>query len=134
MKNWLSPLFHIPVVTLVLFSLLVCQVAYAQGPIVTQDELKQALVDAGKTRKENLDQVRNFFSKDATARALQSANIDSKRLDKAVSTLNADELAKLAATTRHIENDFAAGSLTNEQLTYIVIALGTAVIVLILVH
>jgi len=134
MKSCLSPMFHIPVVALVLLSLFACPLAYSQGPIVTPDELKQALVDSSKTRKENLDQVRNFFSRQATVKALNSANLDSKRLDRAVSTLNADELAKLAATTRHIETDFAAGTLTNEQLTYIVIALATAVIVLIAVH
>ena len=134
MKTCLSTMLNIPVVALVLLSLLVCPLAYTQGPIVTQDELKQALVDSTKSRKENLDQVRHFFSSEATAKALKSANLDSKRLDRAVSTLNADELAKLAATTRHLDADFAAGSLTNEQLTYIVIALATAVVVLIAVH
>ena len=134
MKTCLSTMLNIPVVALVLLSLLVCPLAYAQGPIVTQDELKQALIDSTKSRKENLDQVRHFFSSEATAKALKSANLDSKRLDRAVSTLNADELAKLAATTRHLDADFAAGSLTNEQLTYIVIALATAVVVLIAVH
>ena len=122
------------VVATVVLSLVICPLAYSQGPIVTQDELKQALVNSAKTRKENLDQVRNFFSSEAAVKALKSANIDSKRLDKAVSTMNSEELAKLAATTRHIESDFAAGSLTNEQITYILIALATAVIVLILVH
>ena len=122
------------VVATVVLSLVICPLAYSQSPIVTQEELKQALVDSAKTRKENLDQVRSFFSSDAAVKALKSANIDSKRLDKAVSTMNSEELAKLAATTRHIESDFAAGSLTNEQITYILIALATAVIVLILVH
>lgn len=126
--------FVFPVVTTVVLTLVICQLAYAQGPIVTQHELKQALVDSAKTRKENLDQVRNFFSSEAAAKALKSANLDSKRLDQAVSTLNSDELAKLAATTRQIGNDFAGGALTNEQITYIIIALATAVIVLILVH
>ena len=41
---------------------------------------------------------------------------------------------KLAAQTRQIQNDFAAGALTNQQITYILIALGTAVIVLIAVR
>jgi len=122
------------VVATVVLSLVICPLAYSQRPIVTQDELKQALVNSAKTRKENLDQVRRFFSSEAAVKALKSANIDSKRLDKAVSTMNSEELAKLAATTRHIESDFAAGSLTNEQITYILIALATAVIVLILVH
>ena len=44
------------------------------------------------------------------------------------------ELAKLAQQTRHVQNDFAAGVLTNQQITYILIALATAVIVLIAVR
>ena len=126
--------FAFPFVTTVVLSLVLCQLAYAQGPIVTQDELKQALINSVETRKENLDQVRTFFSSETAAKAFKSGNIDSKRLDKAVSTLNADELAKLAATTRHIQSDFAAGALTNQQITYILIALGTAVIILVLVR
>jgi len=55
-------------------------------------------------------------------------------VQKAVATLSPDELARLAARTNQIQRDFAAGSLTNEQLTYIVIAIGAAVIVLIAVH
>jgi len=51
---------------------------------------------------------------------------------KCVSTLSADELANLAARTRKIQNDFAAGALNNEQLTYIVIAIGTALLVILI--
>jgi hypothetical protein len=47
--------------------------------------------------------------------------------------MSPEELARLAEKTNQIQNDFAAGSLTNQQLTYIVIALGTAVLVLLIV-
>jgi FKBP-type peptidyl-prolyl cis-trans isomerase (trigger factor) len=114
--------------------LIMSQIANAQGPVVSQDELKQALTDAAKTRKENLDQVRTFFSSDASREAFKTAHIDSERVQKAVSSLDDNELTKLADQTRHIQNDFAAGALTNQQITYILIALATAVIVLIAVH
>ena len=115
-------------------TLIMSQIANAQGPVVSQDELKQALADAAKTRKENLDQVRTFFSSEQAREAFKSAHLDSERVQKAVSSLDDNELSKLANQTRHIQNDFAAGALTNQQITYILIALGTAVIVLILVH
>ena len=44
-----------------------------------------------------------------------------------------EELARLAARTDKVQRDMAAGALTNQQITYILIALGTAVLVLILV-
>jgi hypothetical protein len=108
--------------------------AYAQGPQMTRDELKQALIHSAETRKENLVQVRSFFSSDMAQKAFATAKLDSGRIDKAVATLNADELARLADQTRQIQKDFAAGALTNQQITYILIALGTAIIVLIAVH
>jgi hypothetical protein len=122
------------VIPLVLTSLLMSQMAYAQGPQMTRDELKQALVQSAETRKENLAQVRSFFSTDMAQKAFATAKLDSGRIDKAVATLDANELAKLAAQTRQVQNDFAAGALTNQQITYILIALGTAIVVLIAVH
>ena len=121
-------------VALTAITLMISQIAYAQAPIVSKDELKQAIIDSARTRKENLDQVRSFFSGDLPTRALKSAHIDPERVQKAVSSLDDNELAKLADQTRHIQNDFAAGALTNEQITYILIALATAVIVLIIVR
>jgi|SRR6516225_5687589 len=118
----------------VALTLIMSQVAYAQGPVVSKDELKQALVNSAKTREENLDQVRTFFSSDLSRNALKTAHIDSERVQKAVSSLDENELAKLAEQTRHVQNDIAAGALTNQQITYILIAIGTAVIVLILVR
>ncbi len=120
------------VVAIVVCSLFICQMINAQAPIVTHDELKQALVKSDKARKENLVQVRTFFSSDVARKAFAVNHLDSERVQKAVSTLNFDELAKLAAQTRQVQSDFAAGALTNQQITYILIALGTAVIVLVL--
>lgn len=121
-------------ILLIPIMLIMPQIASAQGPVVSQDELKQALLNASRTRKENLDQVRSFFSSDQAREGFKTAHVDSERVQKAVSSLDDTELSKLADQTRHIQNDFAAGALTNQQLTYIVIALATAVIVLIAVH
>jgi hypothetical protein len=127
-------LINFVVVPLIVTSILMSPTAYAQGTQVSRDELKQALVRSANARKENLAQVRSFFSSDIAQKAFASARLDSSRIDKAVSALDADELAQLAAQTRQVQNDFAAGALTNQQITYILIALGTAVIVLILVR
>ena len=121
-------------ILLIPIMLIMPQIASAQGPVVSQDELNKALLNASRTRKENLDQVRSFFSSDQSRETFKTAHVDSERVQKAVSSLDDNELAKLADQTRRIQNDFAAGALTNQQLTYIVIALATAVIVLIAVH
>jgi hypothetical protein len=122
------------VVAMVVCSLVMCQMVDAQALIVTHDELNQALLKSDNARKENLAQVRTFFSSDVARKAFKAAHLNPDRVEKAVSTLNSEELAQLAIQTRQVQSDFAAGALTNQQITYILIALGTAVIVLILVR
>ena len=111
-----------------IFSLWIPQVAAAQAAVVSPSELQQAITTAAN------DDVQAFFSSSSVRNALKAGKVDYQRVQKAVATLSPDELARLAARTNQIQRDFAAGSLTNEQLTYIVIAIGAAVIVLIAVH
>ena len=105
----------------------------AQGQTVTPSELRDAVRNAAAAKQKNLDQVQSFFAEANVQAALAKSGMDANRVQKAVSTLSADELAKLAARTTQIQNDFAAGALSNQDLTYIVIALAAAVLVLVIV-
>jgi hypothetical protein len=109
------------------------QFAIAQTPIVSSSELQQAMARAAETRQKNLDDVRLFFASEPARAALKSGKVDYQKVDKAIATMSPDELARLSAKTNAIQKDFAAGALTNQELTYIVIALGTAVLVLLIV-
>ena len=120
------------VLTLIL-SLVIPQLVAAQAPLVSPSELHQAITSAAQTRQKNLDEVRAFFSGERNRAALKAGKVDYQKVDKAIATLSPDELTRLAARTHQVQQDFAAGALTNQELTYIVIALGTAVLVLILV-
>src|SRR5262245_3590643 len=105
----------------------------AQSQAITTAELRDAVKQAAADRQKNLEQVRSFFADPKVSKALKQGHIDSGRLQKAISALDAGELAKLASRTTQIQNDFAAGALDNQELTYIVIALAAAVLVLIVV-
>ncbi len=105
----------------------------AQGQQVTASELRTAVKQNAATRQENLKQVRSFFADPKVAKILTDAHMDSARIEQAMSTLSASELAKLAPRTAQAQKDFAAGTLSNQDLTYIVLGLGVAVLVLILV-
>jgi len=120
------------VMTLIL-SLLIPEFVAAQAPVVSSSELHEAIAAAAKTRQKNLQDVRAFFAGDRVRSALKAGKVDYKKVDQAIATLSPDELATLSARTSQIEKDFAGGALTNQELTYIVIALATAVIVLIAV-
>jgi hypothetical protein len=123
------------IVLVVVLSLIfvIPQTLSAQAQAVTAAELRDAVKQSAAVRERNLEQVRSFFGNPAVREALADAHIDSKRVEKAVSTLNSSELAQVAAQTSQIQNDFAAGALTTQELTYIVIALAAAVLVLIVV-
>ena len=117
----------------VIFALLIPQFVVAQAPVVSPSELRQAITAAAETRQKNLDDVRSFFSGEPARTALKAGKVDYQKVEKAVATLSPEELVRLAAKTNQIQTDFAAGALTNQQLTYVVIALGTAVLVLLIV-
>ena len=105
----------------------------AQEHVDSTADLQSELSESAATRQANLAKVRNFLSSEPARKALKSAKIDQQKVEKAVPYLSDEELARLAARTDKVQRDMAAGALNNQQITYILIALGTAVLVLILV-
>lgn len=130
--NFRRPLYIF--VTLMLVAVLpLPQDVFAQEHVVSSKDLHRDLVAAAQARQGNQAQVLKFFSSEQATKALKSANLPYQKVQRAVSQLSDAELARLAATTEKVQNDFAAGNLTNQQITYIIIALATAVIILIIV-
>jgi hypothetical protein len=115
-----------------IFTLSSSQLLQAQSSVVQPSELRDALKNAASTRQKHLGQVKSFFESEPVRKILSESRFSSSQIQKTVTGLDADELAKLAARVEKAQSDFAAGSLTNEQLTYIVIALATAVVVIII--
>ena len=106
----------------------------AQSQVVQPSELNAAILKASVGRKTQLDQVRSFFSSEPARAALSGTPMTSDRITKVLGSLSAEDLAKLAEKTQKIQADFAAGAMSNQDLTYVVVALATAVLVLIIVE
>lgn len=106
----------------------------AQEHVVSSADLQKDVAKAAQVRQERIAKIQKFLSTDQARTALKTANVDYDVVRSGVSTLSDDELARLSARADQAQKDFAAGALTNEQLTYIIIALAAAVIVLIAVH
>ena len=130
----LRPMSRIPLISVLTLIYLAPGAVLAQGELVTPSELRDVIRKASDQKQKNLEQVRSFFANPPVRDALAKGAIKYDRVEKAVSALDADTIAKLASQTSKLQNDFAAGALTNQQLTYIVIALATAVLVLIAVR
>ena len=105
----------------------------AETHVVPLAELHARTVAASDARQADLAKLDQFFSADPVRQALQTVKLDGTQIQQAVALLSADELARLASRTDKIQADLAAGALTNQQLTYIVIALGTAVLILVII-
>ncbi|MEW5977449.1 MAG: hypothetical protein AB1898_16780 [Acidobacteriota bacterium] len=105
----------------------------ADSHVISPSELHQNLATASKSRQSHLRQVREFFGSTNARTALSKAGIDSTKVNRAIPLLSDQELARLASQTQGIQQDVAAGALTNEQITYIIIALATAVVILVII-
>ena len=101
--------------------------------IVPAPDLRQAVRAAAQARQDHLAKLDHFFASEPARKAFETVNLDPAKVSHALALLSDDELARLAARSEKIQHDIAAGSLTNQQITYILIALGTAVIILVIV-
>ena len=112
--------------------------AKAQTPdqsrhVVTLEELSKQTAQPGQAREANEEAVRNLLSSDLGQKALKSANVDYQKVDKGISQLNDEELAKLAERSRQAESDFAAGNISAKTLAYIILAIVVIVVIVVLV-
>jgi hypothetical protein len=63
---------------------------------------------------------------------LNASNLDAQKIEKAVAVLDDEELSQLAGRVQAAQKEIVGGALSNQELTYIVIALAAAVLVLVL--
>jgi hypothetical protein len=113
--------------------LLAMPLLFAGDHVVPSTELHQQLLGAAQSRQDNVAKIERFLSHDSVRKVLKTTGMDENKIQQAVSMLSDEELARLAARASKVENDFAAGALNNQEITYILIALGTAVLILVIV-
>jgi len=100
--------------------------------VVSLAELSKDSLQVAQTRHADEEAVRNLFSNEDGQKALKSAHLDYQRVDKAVSQLSDEDLARLARRSRQAEADFAAGRLSNGS-AILIVALIAATIILVTV-
>src|SRR4030095_9198374 len=93
--------------------------ANAQGPAnaqerngdhaVTPGQLRQDVQKAADTRQANEAAVGEMFASDQAKEALKSAGIDYKQVDRAISQVNDEDLARMAQRSHEVNKDLAAG-------------------------
>jgi hypothetical protein len=109
------------------------QVQAKQQHVVTLEELNKRAAQPAESRQANEDAIRQLLSSDAGQKTLKDANVDYRRVDKAIGQLSDEELAKLADTSRKAESDFAAGFISPKTLAYIILVVVVIVVIAVLV-
>lgn len=105
-----------------------------ENHVVPLSELHRDAAAANQTRQADLEKIEHFLSSELAQKALHSAKLDGDQVKTALPLLGDEELARLAERTDKLQANFAAGALNNQQITYILIALATAVIILVIVE
>ncbi len=106
----------------------------AQSHVVSPAELQKAAVASTETRRHNLETLRQFVSSPVAEKALKSAHIDAQPVKNAVSRLNDEELAQLAARASKAQADFAAGRLSDRDLIIILLAVVALILIIVAVR
>lgn len=116
--------------------LLTVPILSAQQPehAVSLQDLRQDVQKAADTRQSNEAAVRDLLSTDTARKAMNSAGVDYKKVDQAVSQLNDQDLSRLAQRSREVQKDFAAGNLTDRDLLIILLAIAALVLIIVAVR
>jgi Flp pilus assembly protein TadB len=106
----------------------------AQTHVVSPSDIHKELVNAAQTRQQNVQKTRRLFSSDETRKALESAQISPEKVDAAISTLSDEELARFASRADRLDQDFAAGRLSNRDLLIIIVGIAALILIIVAVR
>ena len=106
----------------------------AQTHVVSHADIHKELVSAAQTRRQNLGKIKRLFSSDETRKALEASQISPERVETAVETLSDEELARLASRADKLDQDFAAGRLSNRDLLIIIVGIAALILIIVAVR
>ena len=122
------------------FATLLLAAAVTAGPMLAQSQADQHVVSLGElnkaaagpaeTRRANEAEIRQLFATVDGQKALKSANVDYAKIDRAVSSMSDEDVARISSRARELNRDFAGGNLSDHDLLLILII---ALIVIILI-
>lgn len=108
----------------------------AQAPdhLVSPSALQQAAVNASRARQQNVETLQKFLSSPEAQKALESAGINPREVNKAVAGLSDQELAQFAQRANKAQSDFAAGDINDRDLLIILVAIAALILIIVAVR
>ncbi len=101
---------------------------------VPAQELRKDIQKASDSRHADEAAIRELLSTEQGQKALKAANVDLQKVNNAVGQLSDEETARLAAQSRSIQKDIAAGHLSDRDLLIIIIAIAALVLIIVAVR
>ena len=101
---------------------------------VSGQDLRKDLQKASNDRRANDAAIRDLLSTEQAQKAAKSANADLRKVNDAVSQLSDEDAARLAAQSREVQKDIAAGKFSDRDLLIIVVVVALLVLVIVAVH
>ena len=102
--------------------------------VVSPTELTQAAAASSASRQQNQETLSRFLSSEQARASFEKVGMDPARVAGAVAQLNDEELAKLAARADQVQADFAAGTLSNRDLLWVVVAIAALILIIVAVR
>ncbi len=107
----------------------------AQTHAVSPADLQKSVLAASEARQRNIETITGLLSSsDNAQKALGSVGINPAEVKTAVSSLDDQELSRLAARADKAQADFAAGRISERDLLWILIGLAALILIIVAVH
>lgn len=101
--------------------------------VVNPQDLQHAAQDATHVRQQNIDTLQSLLRREDVQKALEARHIDPQQVRTAIAALNDQELAQLAARANRAQSDFAAGSMSNQDMLILIIAILALILIIVAV-
>jgi hypothetical protein len=101
--------------------------------LVSPAQLQQQVQSASADRRKNIDSLTQFLSTPMAVGKMKSEHIDPAQVKNAIPSLSDAELADLSARATKAQQQFVAGTLSNNDLLIIILIL-VVVILIAVIH
>ena len=125
---------HVMMAALLAFAVPQAVPSQTSAHVVSPLELQQAEQSATQARQQHMDTLKGFLGSANAQKALEKAHMDPVQVQNAIAGLNDQELAQLATRANKAQNEFAAGSLSNNDLLLILVFLAALILIIVAVR
>ena len=101
---------------------------------VSAQDLRKDVQKASADRQANEAAIRALLSTEQGQKALKSTGADYTKVNQAVSQLSDEDAARMAAQSRAIQKDIAAGNFSDRDILIVIVCIAALVLIIVAVR